>query len=73
MDGDRQKAKRTKESDRNNTKVSITGGDVFQSIRLRHTILHNPEVDRFILDYNLYFLPSIGILLYVILFLAKVL
>ena len=73
MDGDRQKATRIKESSRDNTKVSTAGGNVLQSVWLRHTILHNPEVDRFILDYNFYFLPSVGILLYIVLLLAKVL
>jgi hypothetical protein len=50
-----------------NSNIITNGGNVFQSIRIRHSILLNKQINQFLLDYHLYFLPALSILLWIIL------
>ncbi len=64
--------KRTKQN-RHFTKDSVDDGNVFQPSWIRRTFLHNPEIDEFLLDYNLSFLPGISIMLWFILLTGTIL
>ena len=36
------------------------GGNILPAIRVRHSVQDGLRLDRFLLDYHLYFLPSLG-------------
>jgi len=50
-----------------NSNIIINGWNVFQSFRIRYSILLNKQINQFLLDYHFYFLPTISILLWIIL------
>jgi len=60
MDGDDSRQKK-------NSNIIANGRNVFQSARIRHSILLSKQFNQFLLDYHFYFLPSLSILLWIIL------
>jgi hypothetical protein len=58
---------------RHTAKNTADDGNVLQSTRLRRTFLFSPEIDEFLLDYNLSFLPGISLMLWVILLTGTIL
>ena len=70
MDGDSKKQNKIQNSFRDR---GIDARNLLQSIRFRCPICVHNEIDRFLLDYGCYFLPSISFVIYCILFIKETL
>lgn len=63
MDSDKQT---NKVKHRNNIPNNVDDSNVLQPVRIRHSFLLNNEINRFILDYHVSFLPGISMLFWYI-------
>jgi len=50
-----------------NSNITINGWNVFQPVWFRYSFLFSKQFNQILLDYNFYFLPIIGMLLWIIL------
>jgi|LakMenE01Jun11ns_1017448.scaffolds.fasta_scaffold9485960_2 hypothetical protein len=67
MDSDKQQQK---DKPRSSVTNIINDWNVFQSIRLRYPFLFSNETHKFLLDYNVSFLPGVSIMLWCLLLFA---
>ena len=61
----------TKDRKKNKFSINSIGSrDIFQPLRIRRDFCPNSELDEFLLDYLLNFLPNVGIMLWCLLLLC---
>lgn len=68
MDSDSKRQNKIQNSFRDG---GINASNLLQSIRVRCSICVHNEIDRFLLDYGCYFLPSISFIIYCVLFIKE--